>query len=346
MTENNTVLATAFVASFDNKEGFTRFVQTNAKTLAKAATSREDLQLGLTYAVAHGIIPADGAAAGTWKTHATAQNTKNAEKIADGRVRALATEGKDAKSNVSELNACVRLASVKVGDTNAGVHFLMHYGVRREYAAAGDKGVAYYMLRAIRAAAKLAEDDNELMDEAQFKAVFADKAPQTDAEFWKGVADSIKNARLGSVEKGRKARQDIGDRATKAQELINELALLLSGKGVVNAGKRKEAQKLIQTSGTSQVDQVLQESEAKAGESLASVETKADPDATVKQTIAKGQAAEESIRAETRKMEEAKAKTEKASAKRAAALKNNVTVKSLQDLAELGLTPEVMEAAE
>jgi hypothetical protein len=251
--EKTTEKTNAFVATFASKNEFNSFLRTNATAEGTAASSRQSLLFGTAHAVAHGVIPAEGAATAIWKVYALAVNKARAEKIALGTAVPLPIEGKEAKTQVSELHAAVRLASHKIGDTNAAIWFLMNFGSRTEYAA----HEAVLSLKAVRKAAKLADDDNRLMEESDFAALFADKAPETDAECWKRLSDSIKTALAGNPDKGKKARRDVDGKAKQAMLLLAEVALTLAGKGVKATGKRKEDVLAAGTSGTSDLDQAL-----------------------------------------------------------------------------------------
>lgn len=302
MTET---INTAFVPDFTNSTTFASFVKTQARLNASNEGSRKDVLFSLAYAVAHGFIAAEGAAAAMWKTYVAAWNAKKADEIAAGTAVAKEPNGKSVTVEISKLHAAVRLASVKVGDTNAAVHFLTHFGARKEYAS----NSAVYAVEAVRKAAKMAEDKvPALMQEEDFLSIFADKAPQGDPETWKRLADSIKAELAGNATKGKKARQDIGDRAKQAQLLLTELVALLTP-GITRAGQPRPA---VQTSGTSDVDQTLQTSADKATEASASLATQTDPDAATQATIAKGQAAAESLKAETARLKADKARAAKA----------------------------------
>jgi hypothetical protein len=240
----------AFVATFTNQEGFASFVETNAAKEAGAVASRMELLFGTAHAVAHGFIASEGAALSTWQLHAKTVNAARADKIALGVAKPLPVDAKEAKTNVSELNAAVRLADVKVGKVNAAIHFLSLFGSRAEYA--GNEAV--HSLKAMRAAAKMAEEEGKLFTEKAFKACFAAKAPQTDAETWKRLADSIKAELKGNADKGKRPRQDVAGKVRAAQLLLIEAALALAPKA---AGQPQEPKE--ETSGASDLDSALQD---------------------------------------------------------------------------------------
>jgi hypothetical protein len=308
--------AFTYAAPFANKADYRKELAKNGTLLGKSLYSRVDSVLALLYAASHGMVAKDktsGAAA--WADYAAARNKARPD------AKPLAIDGKDARRDVSDFNLAVRLASISVpmdgALVNAGLHFLTFYARRPEYNA-GDSGPMPVFKKGLRAAIKIAEDTKTLMNDPEFYAALAEtKEPATDAERWQALASSIKSELEGSDTK--RGRQDLDSRAVKACALLTELSQLLSLKGPAGKGKRKAQAMAQTTSGNSHTDHVLAESAAKAAESAAMVDAKADPDAVTKAVIAKGEAAAKSMAADTAKLKAAQAKADRKAAKAAKA---------------------------